>query len=176
MTSDTESSHSAEDWFKIGLDRGRAGDHQGAIEAYQEAVEQDPNHFKAYMNMGLRYGKLLMNVKALDSFKKAIDIKPDDPIAHYSLALTANLCGLTDDSIKHYKEAVRIKPTYAEAYSNLATVYYQFKQGKDAIENLLIAQKLFDEQGNRQMVATAQSLLQDLYNEFNMKREDFPEG
>ncbi len=176
MTSDTDTSHSAEDWFQMGLDRGRAGDHQGAIEAYEEAVKQDPNHFKAYMNMGLRYGKLLMNVKALDSFKKAIDIRQDDAMAHYSLAVTANLCGLTDDAIKHYKEAVKIKPTYAEAYSNLATVYYQFKQGKDAIENLLIAQKLFDEQDNKQMVATAQSILQDLYKEFRMSRDDFPES
>lgn len=176
MTSDTDSSHSAEDWFQIGLDRGRAGDNEGAIEAYKEAVEQDPNHFKAHMNMGLRYGKLLMNVKALDSFKNAIDLKPDDAMAHYSLALTANLCGLTDESIKHYKEAVKLKPNFAEAYSNLATVYYQFKQGRDAIENLLIAQKLFDKQGNRQMVATAQSLLQDLYKEFNLSREDFPDS
>lgn len=176
MTTPTESSHSAEDWFKIGLDRGRAGDNQGAIEAYNNAVELDPTHFKALMNLGIRYGKLLMNVKALDSFKKAVDLKPDDAMAHYSLALTANLCGLTDDSIKHYKEACRIKPAFAEAYSNLATVYYQFKQGREAIENLLIAQKLFDEQGNRQMVATAQSLLQDLYKEFHLSREDFPDA
>ncbi len=174
MTTPTDSSHSAEDWFKIGLDRGRAGDNQGAIEAYNHAVEQDPEHFKAYMNLGIRYGKLLMNVKAVDSFKKAVDLKPDDPMAHYSLALTANLCGLTDEAINHYKEAVRIKPNFAEAYSNLATVYYQFKQGRDAVENLLVAQKLFDEQGNKQMVATAQSLLQDLYREFDLKREDFP--
>ena len=75
---------------------------------------------------------------------------------------------------KHYKEAIRLKPNFAEAYSNLAKVYYQFKQGKDAIENLLVAQRLFDEQDNKQMVATAQSLLQDLYKEFNMSREDFP--
>ncbi len=174
MTSDTEPKRSADEWFNIGLDRGRAGDHEGAIEAYQKAVEQDPDHFKSHMNMGLRYGKMLMNVKAMEAFKKAVELRPEDPMVHYSLGLTLNLLGNTDESIHHYKEAIRIRPKFAEAYSNLSTVYYQFKQGKDAIQNLLIAQTLFDEQGNRQMVATAQSLLQDLYKEFDLSRNDFP--
>lgn len=170
----TESANTAEDWFKMGLDRGRAGDNEGAIEAYAKAVEQDENHFMAWFNMGIRYGKLLHNVKAVESFKKAIALRPEDAMAHYSLALTSNLIGHTDDAIKHYKEATRIRPDFAEAYSNLATVYYQFKQGREALENLLIAEKLFEQQGNRNMVATAQSLLVDLYKEFNMTREDFP--
>jgi len=173
MTSEIESSRTAEDWFKIGLDRGRAGDNEGALEAYQQAVALDPDHFNAHMNMGLRYGKLLMNVKAAEAFKKAVALRPENPMVHYSLALTSNLLGLTDEAIHHYKEAIRLRPNFAEAYSNLATVYYQFKQGKEAIENLLKAQKLFDEQGNRQMVATAESLLVDLFKEFQMTRGDF---
>ncbi len=173
MTSDTESSRTAEDWFKIGLERGRAGDNEGAIEAYRQAVELDPDHFKAHMNMGLRYGKQLQNVKAMEAFKKALALRPEDAMVHYSLGLTANLLGLTDESIHHYKEAIRLRPDFAEAYSNLANVYYQFKQGREAIENLLKGQKLFEAQGKRQMVATAESLLQDLYKEFKLSREDF---
>ncbi|MFQ5481374.1 MAG: tetratricopeptide repeat protein [Nitrospinaceae bacterium] len=173
MSSQTESPKTAEDWFKTGLSRGRAGDNEGAIEAYQKAVDLDPDHFRAHFNMGIRFGKMQLNVKAAEAFKKALELKPGEVMAHYSLALTSNLLGLTEDSIHHYKEAIRLRPEFAEAYSNLATVYYQFKQGREAIDNLLKAQKLFDQQGNRQMVATAESLLDDLFNEFHFKREDF---
>ena len=127
----------------------------------------------AWFNMGIRHGKTLTNVKATECFTKALALKPEDAMVHYSLALVSNLIGLTDDSIKHYKEAIRINPKFAKAHSNLSVVYYQFKQGRDAISHLRSAEKLFDEQGETDKAEMARELMQELYSEFQMTAADF---
>jgi tetratricopeptide (TPR) repeat protein len=133
----------------------------------------DPDHFKAWFNLGSRYGKLQQNAKALPCFQKAVELRPGDVMAHYSLAFICNLLNMLEDSVKHYQEALKINPNFARAHSNLATVHYSVKQGKEAIHHLRIAKKLFEEQGELHMVETAGSLLDECYKEFNMTPEDF---
>ena len=133
----------------------------------------DPEHFKAWFNLGSRYGKLQQNAKALPCFQKAVELKPDDVMAHYSLAFICNLLNMIEDSVKHYQEALKINPNFARAHSNLATVHYSVKQGKEAIHHLRIAKKLFEEQGELHMVETAGSLLTECYAEFKLSPEDF---
>ena len=70
MTTDNNTGKSAEQWYQMGLDRGRADDHDGAIEAYEQCVAQDPEHFRAWFNMGIRYGKIPKNVKAKTASKR----------------------------------------------------------------------------------------------------------
>ena len=94
-------------------------------------------------------------------------------MVHYSLALILNLLGVIEDSIRHYQEALRINPNFARAHSNLATVHYSVKQGKEAIHHLRIAKKLFEGQGEALMVETADSLLVECYHEFKLSPEDF---
>ena len=173
MTSANGDNNSADHWFKEGLRLGKLDDNDSSIKAYQKAVELDPEHFMAWFNMGIRYGKTLTNVKAAECFRKAVALKPEDAMAQYSLALVSNLIGLTDDSVKHYKKAIRINPKFAKAHSNLSVVYYQFKQGREAIESLRSAEKLFDEQGETGKADMARDLMQELYSEFKLTAADF---
>lgn len=170
---ETESTKTAEDWFKQGLAQGRLGNNEAAITAYQKAVERDPAHFRAYFNMGIRYGNIPQNLKAVECFKKALQLRPDDAMCHYSLALVSNLVGLTGEAIKLYQEAIRLNPEFAKAVSNLAMLHYSLKRGKETIENLIKAEQLFAKQGDVQMAANAKDLLRECYNEFGFKPEDF---
>lgn len=170
---ETESTKTAEDWFKQGLAQGRLGNNEPAIAAYRKAVELDPTHFRAYFNMGIRYGKIPQNLKAVQCFKKALELRPEDAMCHYSLALVSNLAGLTDEAFHHYREAIRLNPEFAKAISNLAMLHYSLKQGRETIENLLKAEKLFEKQGDAQMAANAKDLLRECYKEFGFKPEDF---
>tara|TARA_B100000686_G_C16731319_1_gene940865 strand:+ start:361 stop:930 length:570 start_codon:yes stop_codon:yes gene_type:complete len=175
MTTESEKPKTADDWFQEGVALGRLGHNGSAIQAYERAVELEPNHFKAYFNMAVRYGKLLMNIKAAESFRKALEIKPDDVMTHYSLAVISNLIGDSDEAFKHYEEAILLNPSFAKAYSNMAMMYYAVKQGRPTIENLLKARKLFGEQGDEMMAANATDLLSECYKEFGMSPEDFSE-
>ena len=176
MTTESEETKTAEDWFREGVALGRLGHNGSAIQSYERAVELNPNHFKAHFNMAIRYGKLLMNIKAAESFRKALEIKPEDVMTHYSLAVVSNLIGETDEAFKHYEEAVKLKPKFAKAYSNMAMMYYAVKQGKSTIQNLLTAQRLFSEQGDEMMASNAADLLNECYKEFGISPEDFSES
>ena len=173
MTTESTTPQSAEGWFQKGLTLGRGGDNEGAIDAYEKAVDLDPDHFRSWFNLGSRYGKLQQNAKALPCYQKAVELKPDDVMAHYSLALICNLLNMIEDSIKYYQEAIQLNPNFARAHSNLATVHYSVKNGREAIHHLRIAKKLFEEQGETHMVETAESLLAECYTEFKLSPEDF---
>jgi len=171
MTTDTEKT--AEDWFQNGLELGREGDNDGAIAAYQKAVAVDPTHFRAWFNMGIRHGQIPKNVLAMECFKKAVALRPEDAMAHYSLGLIYNLLGMIDESVQSYEEAIKINPKFARAHSNLATVHYSIKRGREAISHLIIAKNLFAEMGDARTVETADSLLQECYQEFKLSPEEF---
>ena len=52
MTTESTTPQSAEGWFQKGVTLGRAGDDEGAIAAYEQSVVLDPDHFKAWFNLG----------------------------------------------------------------------------------------------------------------------------
>ena len=176
MILESDSTKSADDWFREGVALGRLGNNGAAIQAYENVVKLDPRHFKAYFNMGIRYGKIPMNLKAAESFRKALEIKPDDIMTHYSLAVVSNLVGETDEAFEHYGEAIRLNPSFAKAYSNLAMLHYTFKRGKPALENLVKAKQLFMEEGDQRMAANADNLLKECYREFGLSAKDFEEA
>lgn len=166
----------AEDWFKEGQALGRLGNHGGAIQAYQKSVELDPNNFKAYFNMGIRFGKIPKNIQAAACFLKALELKPDDVMAHYSRAVVCNLTGEVENAFHHYREAIRINPQFAKAYSNLAMLHYSYKEGMQAMENLVKARRLFADQGDRIMEENAANLVRECAKEFNLSPGDFSDA
>ncbi len=151
---------------------GRLGNNEASIAAYLKAVELDPANFRAWFNLGIRYGKVLKNLDASKCFKKALQLRQEDAMCHYSLAVVSNLVGETDDAFKHYGEALRINPNFAEAHSNLAMLYYSIKRGKDTVRHLRLAKKLFEEQSDLQMVDNAKNILNECYKEFGINPED----
>ncbi len=54
MTTESTTPQSAEGWFQKGLTLGRAEDNEGAINAYEQSVVLDPEHFRAWFNLGSR--------------------------------------------------------------------------------------------------------------------------
>lgn len=76
-------------YYNIGvllIDKGR---HREAINYLQRAVELEPLHLPAHVNLGVEFLKLDQRQAALEHYRRAAAIKPDDPeIQHILLALT----------------------------------------------------------------------------------------
>ncbi len=172
MSTKTDSTKKAEDWFQEGLAAGQTGDPRTCLESYKKAIEIDPDHFLAHFNLAIRYGKITMNIEAARHFREALRLKPESPMVHYSLAVACNLIGETDNAFHHYKEAIRINPDFGKAHSNLAMLYYSIKRGKEAIHHLLKAVEMFGKTGDEFMAENAQSILKDCYKEFNLTEND----
>lgn len=67
---------------------GMPGDFQGAIAAYTQAIELDPNHFKAYFNRGFAHDKLGQFDKAIFDYSKALLIEPNNAYAFYNRGIS----------------------------------------------------------------------------------------
>ena len=75
----------AEKHFKQGFGYQDQGDLGKAIEEYKKAIELNPNHLKAYMNLGAVYMQQEKYDQAIEEFNTAVKLNYYYGKAHYNL-------------------------------------------------------------------------------------------
>lgn len=113
-------------YFWKGMIYREKNDKERAMSNFITAVEQDPDNFKAYMQMGL----IRMNdgsKEALDHFNAAIKIKPNSTEGYYARAYYYQINKDLDKSIQDYTKIVELDSTYANAHYNLGIIRYELK-------------------------------------------------
>lgn len=134
---------SAERWFQRGLDLEQTGaPAEQVIEAYQKAVELDPNSAGALVNLGTIYFNARQWNEAERFYTQAIEVDPDYSLAHFDLA---NLCDERGDharALEHYLTALRLSPGYGDAHYNIALLYQSMRQPMKAVRHWIAYLKL----------------------------------
>ena len=114
----------AEGWFHRGLDiEERGADDEGAMNAYQRALELNPDAAGAWVNIGTLHYRRGGLEEAERCYREALRTSPHYPLAHFNLG---NICEETsrlDEAIDCYELALRLQPNYADAHYNLALVH-----------------------------------------------------
>lgn len=115
----------ADDWFEAALECERAGANQEAEHAYESAIQLDPQHVAATINLGrLRHvAHALSEAEAL--YRRALALEPNHPTARFNLGVVLEDCGATQAAIAEYQEAIRLDPKVADVHYNLARLYQQ---------------------------------------------------
>lgn len=93
-----------------------------AISSIQTAVEQDPDYFDGYMELGLLFANKGNSI-ALSYYNDAINLQPQNPEPYYDKGMFYQFGGDYDDAIKSYKELLVIDSVYKNAYYNLGVIY-----------------------------------------------------
>lgn len=111
----------AEDWFLKGLDLEQAGAPlDDIIQAYTQAVELDPGHAGAMVNLGTIHYHLRAWGEAEKWYLKALEADPGYALAHFNLGNLHDEKGDADRAFSHYEAAIKLDPGYADAHYNLA--------------------------------------------------------
>ncbi len=105
----------ADSFFRMGRERDRAGDGEGAIVDYRKAVAIDPGHADAWMELGLVLFRLEQLDDAMEALRRAVLAKPDYALAYYNFGCVLDRAGHADKACDVYEEAVRLKPDFIEA-------------------------------------------------------------
>ncbi len=112
-----------------------AGDYRGAIAEYNQALESEPNNFKAYYLRGVAYVLLNNFQAAIADFNQAIRLNPNNADVYCSRGYARGEQKDYQEAISDYNEAIRLNPNYAEAYMNRGAAYRKVKDYQNAISD-----------------------------------------
>lgn len=104
------------------------GDIRGAKSNLQTAVEQDPEFYEAYMQLGLLFSKSGDRL-ALQYFRNALRVDPESTEAMYGKAMFYQEQEDYEQALEIYAEIIEIDARFARAYYNKGFIYFQ----KDSI-------------------------------------------
>lgn len=110
--------------MSAGNDRLRAGDYDGAIADFTEAVQLNSRNPEACLHRGIAYAQQGSLRAAIADFTRALEIDPSLAEAHANLGGAWCNLGRYDLAIASCTEALRIDPTLFEAYHNRAYALY----------------------------------------------------
>jgi len=110
------------DWYNEGTILASQGRYNEAIQAYDTAIELNPDNEKAWCNKGAVLGKQGMYDEAIQALDKAIKIDPNYATAWYSKGATLGLQGKYDEAIQAFDKTIELNPQYVEFYDKKSTV------------------------------------------------------
>lgn len=112
--------YNAKAYFMKGMNYKELGDTARAISSMQTAVEQDQQHYNAYMQLGMLCAAT-KNKLAADYYKNAIKINPSAE-AHYSLAKYYQDTRAFDKALDAYNDLVTAHPKNINAFYNMGVI------------------------------------------------------
>ena len=140
-TAAARSEREAEDWYELACELEAATPDQ-AQNAYVRALELDPDHAGARVNLGRLLHEGGHPLAAANHYRLALATRPDDPIAAFNLGVALEDLDLTTEAIVAYEQALAADPSAADAHYNLAGLYEKEGQAAAAIRHLKAYRKL----------------------------------
>jgi tetratricopeptide (TPR) repeat protein len=125
----------AEAWFELGVEL-EVSDPDEARDAYRRALELDPHHAEAHVNLGRLLIESERAEEAETHFRAVLADHPDHATAWFNLGIALEDRRRTNDAVKAYEQAIAADRRLADAYFNLARLYEQAGKRAAALRNL----------------------------------------
>jgi tetratricopeptide (TPR) repeat protein len=122
-------------WNNLGILSAREGNTTAAIESFQHALQIDPAHPVALLNLGNAYRQKKNWADAKATLQRALDLSPEDPEVNYSLAMVYAQLDDPDHTYDYLKKALALRPAYPEALNNLGVLYLRTRRTQEAIHS-----------------------------------------
>jgi tetratricopeptide (TPR) repeat protein len=129
----------SDDWFDLGVDL-EAVSPEDAPAAYLRALDLDPGHSDAHVNLGRLLQESGDYQAAEVHYRKALEAEPDNVLAAFNLGTLLEDMGRIHDAIEAYKKAV----SFADAHYNLSRLYELVGEHSEALKHLKTYRSLID--------------------------------
>ena len=158
----------AKDHFEKGNEFYEAMQFEDAAEAYEKALELEPENVDVMSNLGVTYYRLGRLDEAVEVYNKAVDIAPGDADIRSNLAAAyvqkQGPDGGTDYlnmALEQYQKAIELAPELAEAHYGAGTVYALLNRTEEAIQEFEKFQEL-DTGTDQRASENARAILEQL--------------
>ena len=126
----------AEEFFRKGVALEEDPTTQAeAMECYRQALEQEPEHAAAHINLGTLYYNHQDYAQAEKHYRQATIADPRYALAYFDLGNVLDETGRLPEAVRAYRQAITLAPTYADAHYNLALGYEKMGQQRKALEH-----------------------------------------
>ena len=129
------------DWYDEGCEL-EEGDREAAVRAYLRAVEIDPDHSDAHVNLGRLYHDAGQLAAAEKHYRLGLRARPDDVTAAFNLGVALEDLGRLDEAVGAFQRAVKNDPGLADAYYNLSRICEKLGRRAEALRYLHDYRKL----------------------------------
>ena len=131
----------ADDWFEWGCEL-EASSPAEAREAYERALELQPDHASSHVNLGRILHEAGDPRAAEPHYLAALEVRPDDATAAYNLGVALEDTGKLPEALLAYQKAVRLEPDNADAHFNAASLAERLGRNAEAVRHLGAYRKL----------------------------------
>jgi tetratricopeptide (TPR) repeat protein len=131
----------ADGWYQWGcdLEDGAPGE---ARQAYARALQLDPHHGGAHLNLGRLLHEAGELREAEIHYRAAFGDRDRRALAAYDLGVVLEDQGLLDDALLAYARAVQADPALADAHHNLSRLLERLGRTADALRHLSTYRRL----------------------------------
>ncbi len=126
---------SAEQWYEWGCELEAAAPEE-AREAYRRALDLDPAHADALVNLGRLVHEGGEAAAAEGLYRRALGVRPEDATAAFNLGVALEDLGRRREALEAYERAVALDPQNADAHYNAAALCEALGQAADALRHL----------------------------------------
>jgi tetratricopeptide (TPR) repeat protein len=126
---------SAEDWYEWACEL-EPGSPEDAKTAYVCALEQDPDHADAHVNLGRLLHESGDAAAAEPHYRRALLVRPGDATAAFNLGVALDDMGRDAEALEAYERAVELDPQNADAHFNAAALAERLGQTAAALRHL----------------------------------------
>jgi len=134
---------SAEDWYRLGCDV-EASSPADARDAYRRAVELEPHHADAHVNLGRLLHEEGKTGAAEVHYRIALTSKPKHAAAAFNLGVALEDRGHLREAAAAYERALASDPNMADAHYNVALLYERAGKKAAAIRHFKACRNLAD--------------------------------
>ena len=119
--------------FQEALALHRQGRLDEARLLYQKALQRQPQHLHALINLGVICLQTQQPQHAIDLFGRALRTDPRNALAHNNLGNALRALAQPKEAIASYERAIALAPDHADAYFNRGAVLAELRQYEAAI-------------------------------------------
>ncbi len=130
-----DAEHSSDEWFDLGLDL-EAVDLGEALVAYAKALEREPEHADAHVNLGRLLQMVGEMEEAANHYREALRHAPTHATAAFNLGTLLEDQGKLPAAIAAYERAIAIDNRLADAHFNLSRLYEKAGKKQAAFQHL----------------------------------------
>jgi tetratricopeptide (TPR) repeat protein len=135
--------YDADGWYELGLELEAVAP-QEARDAYRRALELNPHHADAHVNLGRLLQAEDLTEEAETHYRAALAESPAHATAWFDLGTALEDLRRAGDAVDAYRRAILADRRMADAHFNLARLYEKAGKKAAALRHLGIYQRLTD--------------------------------